>query len=1050
MSNVPTNLIPTRITQLPEYTGTSTLGYMPYVIDGRTFKVQFTNIAAVGAVPSTRVIATGDGLEGGGDLSADRTLSIIPHGVGYSQLDFTGVVAGTYGGADTIPAVTIDATGRVTAIVDTPVVLTNYVPTSRTVTAGSGLTGGGQLNSDITLALDPSNATPQPLGAASAGIGLLAAREDHVHPAVDLTDTTETQGVLPLGRGGTGDALSPVVGAVIYADNDSLNQTIAGNAGQLLTSAGGSGAPFWQTLVAGTGIVITQGSGTITVNASGGGGTVTSVSGTGTVNGISLTGTVTTSGSLTLGGTLSGVSLTTQVSGTLPVANGGTGQTTYTDGQLLIGNTTGNTLAKATLTAGSGITITNGPGSITIDATGGGTGTVTSVGLSGGTTGLTATSSTTNPITNSGTFTIGGTLNVANGGTGATNATDARANLVAAKSGANSDITSMSGITGGISLVDNLDFDTTSVVAGAVGRLVWNDGDGTLDLGLKGGNVTLQVGQEEVQRSFNEAGVGIVEGNIVYVSGAQGNRIAVSIAQANAAATSTGTIGMATENIANGAEGFITTQGLVRKLNTILDSEGNALAEGDLLYLSATVLGGYTKIEPAEPNFAVFVGYVVRVSATVGSIFIRPNVYPSIGEINKVSIVSTASGNTLIYDAVAGYYKTNTLTAGTNVSITNGPGSVTINATDQFVGTVTSVGGTGTVNGITLTGTVTSSGSLTLGGTLSGVSLTSQVTGTLPVANGGTGVTTSTGTGSVVLSTSPSLTTPSLGVASATSIATGLGAVGTPAYTFTGDLNTGIWSPAADTVAVSTGGAERMRIDSAGFVGIGTSAPVKLVHVANGDQAQARIRIQNTGASGRSYDLVSGIDAVSQSGFSLYDATASATRLIVDATGNVGIGNTPSGTYKLEVTGAAYASSMVLGAALPVASGGTGVTTSTGTGSTVLSTAPALSGVTLNDGYTEEVFAVTGTTPALSPTNGSIQTWTLTASSTPTAGTWADGQSMTLMINDGTAYTVTWTSLAVTWKTDGGVAPTLNLTGFTVIQLWEVGSVIYGARVGNA
>ena len=73
-------------------------------------------------------------------------------------------------------------------------------------------------------------------------------------------------------------------------------------------------------------------------------------------------------------------------------------------------------------------------------------------------------------------------------------------------------------------------------------------------------------------------------------------------------------------------------------------------------------------------------------------------------------------------------------------------------------GSVTSVGGTGTVNGITLTGTVTSSGNLTLGGTLSGVNLTSQVTGTLPVANGGTGVTSSTGTGSTVLSASPTFT----------------------------------------------------------------------------------------------------------------------------------------------------------------------------------------------------------------------------------------------------------------------------------------------------
>jgi hypothetical protein len=76
---------------------------------------------------------------------------------------------------------------------------------------------------------------------------------------------------------------------------------------------------------------------------------------------------------------------------------------------------------------------------------------------------------------------------------------------------------------------------------------------------------------------------------------------------------------------------------------------------------------------------------------------------------------------------------------------------------------VTSVGGTGTVNGITLTGTVTSTGNLTLGGTLSDVNLTTQVTGTLPVANGGTGVTTSTGTGNVVLSNSPTLVTPALG-----------------------------------------------------------------------------------------------------------------------------------------------------------------------------------------------------------------------------------------------------------------------------------------------
>jgi hypothetical protein len=88
----------------------------------------------------------------------------------------------------------------------------------------------------------------------------------------------------------------------------------------------------------------------------------------------------------------------------------------------------------------------------------------------------------------------------------------------------------------------------------------------------------------------------------------------------------------------------------------------------------------------------------------------------------------------------------------------------TFNNKTSNTGTVTSVGGTGTVNGISLSGTVTTSGNLTLGGTLSGVSLTTQVSGTLPVANGGTGLTSVTsarvpyGNGSSALNTSANLT----------------------------------------------------------------------------------------------------------------------------------------------------------------------------------------------------------------------------------------------------------------------------------------------------
>lgn len=113
-------------------------------------------------------------------------------------------------------------------------------------------------------------------------------------------------------------------------------------------------------------------------------------------------------------------------------------------------------------------------------------------------------------------------------------------------------------------------------------------------------------------------------------------------------------------------------------------------------------------------------------------------------------------------------------------------------------------------------------------------------------------------------------------------------------------------------------------------------------------------------------------------------------------------------------------------------------------------TAPVISGAVLNDGYTEEVFAVSGTAPALSPDNGSIQTWTLSGNSTPSQSGWDAGQSITLMVDDGSAFTITWSTLGVVWKTDGGSAPMLNTSGFTVIALWKVGTTIYGARVGDA
>jgi len=114
-------------------------------------------------------------------------------------------------------------------------------------------------------------------------------------------------------------------------------------------------------------------------------------------------------------------------------------------------------------------------------------------------------------------------------------------------------------------------------------------------------------------------------------------------------------------------------------------------------------------------------------------------------------------------------------------------------------------------------------------------------------------------------------------------------------------------------------------------------------------------------------------------------------------------------------------------------------------------TDPAIVGTILEDVYTIS----DGAAFELDPGNGSVQLITLGANRTPKATNFAAGEAVTLMVDDGSAYTLTWTDATfggsgVVWKTDGGTAPTLETTGYTVIVLFKVGSQVYGARVGDA
>lgn len=94
----------------------------------------------------------------------------------------------------------------------------------------------------------------------------------------------------------------------------------------------------------------------------------------------------------------------------------------------------------------------------------------------------------------------------------------------------------------------------------------------------------------------------------------------------------------------------------------------------------------------------------------------------------------------------------------------------------------------------------------------------------------------------------------------------------------------------------------------------------------------------------------------------------------------------------------------------------------------------------------EDVYAMSGTSVALEPDNGSIQTHTLTGNTTYTDA-FSAGQAITIMIDDGSAYTVTWPTM--TWVNNAGSAPTLATTGYTVVALWKVSTTLYGALVGD-
>ena len=429
-----------------------------------------------------------------------------------------------------------------------------------------------------------------------------------------------------------------------------------------------------------------------------------------------------------------------------------------------------------------------------------------------------------------------------------------------------------SGLTANTIYTDYIDFNTNYTGATLpAGRLQWDDGNGTLVLGLKGGVSDIEIGLENMALCYNSEATTLTAGTVVYVSGSQGNRPSIKRAIATSDGYSVTTLGVVSEPIASGVEGFVTTFGMVNNLNTIGYSGGTPI------WISPTDAGGYTDVKPKAPYHTVLIGYVVRVHASVGSIFVHVSNGWEIDELHDVRLNGRTEGDLLMLSGYNGsnvwvnsktlngsYTITGDTTVGgqmkaTTVSATtysNLPIDIRVTGGTYSSGTATFTNNTGGT--FSVTGFSTGGGSTFTGGTVTGttvftsglsantISATTyynlptdiRVTGTTYSNNTFTYTNNTGGTFDVLFNTMTGLTV-------------------------TGDLivsgNTQSWfsgNSASDLVRITqTGSGNALVIEdsnnpdstpfvvnTSGFVGIGISSPTNPLHISGSTD---QIRLSN-------------------------------------------------------------------------------------------------------------------------------------------------------------------------------------------------------------
>jgi hypothetical protein len=217
-----------------------------------------------------------------------------------------------------------------------------------------------------------------------------------------------------------------------------------------------------------------------------------------------------------------------------------------------------------------------------------------------------------------------------------------------------------------------------------VGALTWDADLGTFTVTVLGGSV-FGIGEDVVYFAKNTSGSTIPIGSPVMFTGAVGasGKLTFAPAVADGSVPADYMMGVTLQDVADNDFGYVKDFGLVRGFRTDGVPQGETWVDGDLLYFDPATPGTWTNVVPVAPNIHDPVAVVVTASSgSSGSIFVRMHVSVSLSNLQDVYLNgSLTDGKILIYDSAQSRWETNTITAGSNIAITNGAGAVTIATT---------------------------------------------------------------------------------------------------------------------------------------------------------------------------------------------------------------------------------------------------------------------------------------------------------------------------------------------------------------------------------